>query len=147
MAPPHRISRFFAFTDSVHHGGMMCGGDGGTEGGIGAGGEVFCLRQFLASINDGGRHHLTAAIKPHSWLLSIQQSASGTTPSFNTRIFALYLSGNWSGAPTSQLGCLLNVSVGTSLTITTILLPTGSFTPQKIHILSWFCIYLAESAC
>jgi hypothetical protein len=54
----------------------MCGGGVGAEGGIGAGGEVFCLIQFLASINHGGRRHPTAAIRPHSWRRSIQQSAS-----------------------------------------------------------------------
>ena len=44
-------------------------------GGIGAGGEVFCLMQFLASINHGGRRGPTAATRPHSWCGSIQQSA------------------------------------------------------------------------
>ena len=35
----------------------------GTEGGIGAGGEVFCLMLFLALIAHGGCRHPSAAIK------------------------------------------------------------------------------------
>ena len=35
---------------------MMRVGGVGAEGGIGSGGEVFCLMQFLASIDHGGRH-------------------------------------------------------------------------------------------
>ena len=49
--------------NSEHHGGMMHGGGVGTEGGIGAGGEVFCLMQFLASIDHGGRRCPTAATR------------------------------------------------------------------------------------
>ncbi len=51
---------------------MMRGGGGGELGGLGPGEEVFCLMQFLASINHGGRRRPTAAMKPHSQLLSIQ---------------------------------------------------------------------------
>ena len=54
---------------------MRVGGIG-TEGGIGAGGEAFCSMQFLASINHDGRRHPTAAMRPHSRLLSIQQSTN-----------------------------------------------------------------------
>ncbi len=54
---------------------MMCVGGGDAEGGIGAGGEVFCLMQFLASINHGGRRCPAAAIRPHSQRKSKQQSA------------------------------------------------------------------------
>ncbi len=54
----------------------MCGGGGGTEGGMGAGGEVFCSMQFLASIDHGGRRCPMAAMKLHSGFLSIQQSAN-----------------------------------------------------------------------
>ncbi len=54
----------------------MRGGSEGAEGRIGAGGEVFCLMQFLALINHGGRHHPTAAMRPHSQRRSIQQSAN-----------------------------------------------------------------------
>jgi hypothetical protein len=43
---------------------------------MGAGGEVFCSMQFLALINHGGCRRPTAAMKPHSRLLSIQQSAN-----------------------------------------------------------------------
>jgi len=46
----------------------MRGGGGGELGGIGPGDEVFCSMQFLASIDNGGRRHLTAAMKPHSRL-------------------------------------------------------------------------------
>jgi hypothetical protein len=46
------------------------------EGGTGAGGEVFCLMQFLALIDHGSRCCPTAAMKPHSWVLSIQQPAN-----------------------------------------------------------------------
>ncbi len=52
-------------------------GSGGSElGGIGPGDEVFCSMRFLASIDHGGRRRPTAAMKPHSRLLSIQQSAN-----------------------------------------------------------------------
>jgi hypothetical protein len=55
---------------------MMHGGSGGAEGGMGEGGEGFCLMQFLALINHGGRGRPMAAMKPHSRLLCIQQSAN-----------------------------------------------------------------------
>jgi hypothetical protein len=54
----------------------MRGGGGGELGGIGPGDEVFCLMRFLASIDHGGRRRPTAAMKPHSRLLSIQQSTN-----------------------------------------------------------------------
>jgi hypothetical protein len=54
---------------------MRCGG-GGELGGIGPGDKVFCLMQFLALINHGGQRHPTATMKPHSRLLSIEQSAN-----------------------------------------------------------------------
>ena len=54
----------------------MRGGGGGAEGGMEEGGEVFCSMQFLASIDHGGRRRPMAAMKPQSWLLSIQQSAN-----------------------------------------------------------------------
>ena len=54
---------------------MGCGG-GGAEGGMGEGDGVFCSMRFLASIDHGNRGRLTAAMKPHSQLLRIQQSAN-----------------------------------------------------------------------
>jgi hypothetical protein len=48
----------------------------GTEGGIGVGGEVFCLMRFLTSIDYGGRRRPKAATRPHSRCGSIQQSAN-----------------------------------------------------------------------
>ncbi len=54
----------------------MRGGGVGAEGKIGAGGEVFCSMRFLASIDHGGRHCPTAAMRPHSRRRSIQQSAN-----------------------------------------------------------------------
>ncbi len=54
---------------------MRVGGVG-AEGGIGAGGEVFCSMQSLASIDHGGRHGPTATMRPYSRLLSIQQSTN-----------------------------------------------------------------------
>ena len=54
----------------------MRGGGGGKLGGIGPGDEVFCSMRFLASIDHGGRRLPTAAMKPHSRRLSIQQSAN-----------------------------------------------------------------------
>ena len=54
----------------------MRGGSGGELGGIGPGDEVFCSMRFLASIDHGGRRRPTAAMKPHSRLLSIQQSTN-----------------------------------------------------------------------
>jgi hypothetical protein len=62
--------------DLVHHGGMMRGGGGGELGGVGAGDKVFCSMRFLASIDHGGQRCPTTAMKPHSRLLSIQQSAN-----------------------------------------------------------------------
>jgi hypothetical protein len=61
---------------SEHHGGSCGGGGLGTEGGIRAGGEVFCSMRFLASIDHNGRRRPTAAMRPHSRLLSIQQSTN-----------------------------------------------------------------------
>ncbi len=57
---------------------MMRGGGGGEHGGIeiGPGDEVFRSMRFLVLIDHGGRRRPTAAMKPHSWLLSIQQSAN-----------------------------------------------------------------------
>ncbi len=54
----------------------MHGGGGGAEGGMGEGGEVFCSMRFLALINHGSQCCPTTAMKPHSRLLSIQQSAN-----------------------------------------------------------------------
>jgi hypothetical protein len=54
----------------------MRGGGVGAEGGIGAGGEVFCSMRFLASIDHGGRRRPTAAMRPHFRRRSIQQSAN-----------------------------------------------------------------------
>jgi len=55
---------------------MMRVGGVGTEGGKGAGGEVFCLMRFLAMIDHGGRRSSTAAMRPHSRRGSIHQSAN-----------------------------------------------------------------------
>jgi hypothetical protein len=54
----------------------MSGGGVGAEGGIGAGGEVFCSMRFLELINHGSRRRPKAAIRPHSRRRSIQQSAN-----------------------------------------------------------------------
>ncbi len=54
----------------------MHGSGGGEEGGMGEGGEVFCSMGFLALIDHVSRGRPTAAMKPHSWLLRIQQSAN-----------------------------------------------------------------------
>ena len=54
---------------------MRVGGIG-TEGGIGAGGEVFCSMRFLVSIDHGGRRRPTAAMVPHSRCRRIRQSAN-----------------------------------------------------------------------
>ncbi len=56
--------------------GMMHGGGGGAEGGMGARGEVFCLMQFCASIDHGSHHHPKATMRPYSWQQSIQHSAN-----------------------------------------------------------------------
>jgi len=50
---------------------MMCVGSVGAEGGIGAGGEVFCSMGFLPSIDHGGGRGPTAAMRPYSRLLLI----------------------------------------------------------------------------
>jgi hypothetical protein len=55
---------------------QMRGGGEGAEGEIGAGGEVFCSMQFLASIDHGGFHCPTAAMRPNFRRRSIQQSAN-----------------------------------------------------------------------
>jgi hypothetical protein len=72
----HGHDSFFESANLGHHGGMMRGGGVGAEGEIGAGGDVFCSMHFLASINHGGRHHPTAAMRPHSQRRSIQQLAN-----------------------------------------------------------------------
>jgi hypothetical protein len=51
---------------------MMRGSSGGAEEGIGAGGEVFCLMQFLALIDHGDCRCPMAAMRPYSWHRSIQ---------------------------------------------------------------------------
>ena len=51
-------------------------GSVGTEGGIRAGGQVFCSMQSLVTINHGGRRRPTADTRPHSQCGSIQQSAN-----------------------------------------------------------------------
>jgi hypothetical protein len=55
---------------------MKCGGGASKLGGIGPGDKVFCSMQFLASIDHGSQRHPTAAMKPHSRLMSIQQLAN-----------------------------------------------------------------------
>ncbi len=55
---------------------MMRVGGGAELGGIGPEDKVFRLMRFLASIDHGGRRRPTAAMKPHSRLLSIQQLAN-----------------------------------------------------------------------
>jgi hypothetical protein len=74
--PPRQIGRFFASTYSKHHSSSCGGGGVGTEGGIRAGGEVFCSMRFLASIDHDGRRRPTATMRPYSRLLSIQQSTN-----------------------------------------------------------------------
>jgi hypothetical protein len=54
----------------------MLGGGGGELGGIGPRDKVSYTMRFRASINDGGHHHRTTAMGPHSRLLSIQQSSN-----------------------------------------------------------------------
>ena len=54
----------------------MCGGSGGKLGGIGPGEEVSYMMQFCALSNNGGHCYRAAAMEPHSWFLSIQQSAN-----------------------------------------------------------------------
>ncbi len=55
---------------------MTRGGGGGKLGEIGPGDEVFCLMQFLLLIDHVGQCLPTAAMKPHSRRLSIQQSVN-----------------------------------------------------------------------
>ena len=55
---------------------MIRGGGVGTEGGIGAGGEVFCTMRFLASIDHGSQCRPKATIRSHSRCGSMQQSAN-----------------------------------------------------------------------
>jgi len=54
----------------------MCGGCVGADGRIRSGGETFCSTRFLASIDHGGRHHPTAAMRPHSRRESMIKSAN-----------------------------------------------------------------------
>jgi hypothetical protein len=55
---------------------MMRGGVGGKIGGKGTGGDNSYNTQVRTSINYGGHRHPMATMGPHSWLLSIQQSAN-----------------------------------------------------------------------
>ncbi len=54
----------------------MRGGNGSKLGGRGTGGDDSYNRQVHTLINHGRRHRPMAAMGPHSWLLSIQQSAN-----------------------------------------------------------------------
>ncbi len=54
----------------------MRGGGGGKIGGRGTGGDDSYNRQVRTLIDHGGRSHPMATMGPHSWLLSIQQSAN-----------------------------------------------------------------------
>ncbi len=54
----------------------MRGSGGGELGVVGPGDEVFCSMQFLALIDHGSHRRPTTAMKPHSRLFSIQQSAN-----------------------------------------------------------------------
>jgi len=74
--PPCRMGRCAVSANLVHHGGMMRCGSGVKEGGIGAGGDYSHRMQTRALMNDGGSHRPTVATRPHSRLLSIQQSTN-----------------------------------------------------------------------
>jgi hypothetical protein len=54
----------------------MHGGGGSKTGGIRLGDEFFYMMGLHASINHGGCRCPMATMGPHSWLLSIQQSAN-----------------------------------------------------------------------
>jgi hypothetical protein len=55
-------------------GRMMCGSGGGNMGGRGVGGDNSYNTQINTSIDDSGCHRPMAAVRPHSTLLSTQQS-------------------------------------------------------------------------
>jgi hypothetical protein len=75
---------------------MRVGGVG-TECRIGAGGEVFCLMRFLASIEHYRCRHPTAAMRPYSRRGSIQESADilgNRFVSFKLEK-SIFISNNW----------------------------------------------------
>jgi hypothetical protein len=55
---------------------MMRGSYGGKKGGRGAEGDDSYNRQICTLIDQGGHRCPMATMGPHSWLLSIQQSAN-----------------------------------------------------------------------
>ncbi len=74
--PLRQIGCYAALFGKGHCGGMMHGGGGGKIGGRGTGGDDSFNRQVHTLIDHGGRRHPMAAMRPHSRLLSIQQSAN-----------------------------------------------------------------------
>ncbi len=74
--PLCHIGCYAALYGKGHCGGMIHGGGGGKIGGRGTGGDDSYNRQVRTLINHGGRRCHMAAMGPHSWLLSIQQSAN-----------------------------------------------------------------------
>jgi hypothetical protein len=76
--PPHRIGRYAASSEQVHHGGMMHGNSGEKIGGRGAGGDIFYNRRIYTTIYHGVRHRPTAIMGPHSRLLSIHAISEHT---------------------------------------------------------------------
>jgi hypothetical protein len=54
------------------HGVIIHGGSGGKIGGRGVGGDNSYNRGIHTSVNHGSCHHPTAAMGPHSQILSIQ---------------------------------------------------------------------------
>ncbi len=72
----HQIGCYAASSGKGHWGGMMHDGGGSEIGGRGTGCDNSYNRQVRTLINHGGRRCPIAAMGPHSWLLSIQQSTN-----------------------------------------------------------------------
>ncbi len=70
------IGCYASLSGKGHYGGMMHGDSGSKIEGRGTGGGNCYNRQICTLINHGNCWHPVAAMGPHSWLLSIQQSAN-----------------------------------------------------------------------
>ena len=85
---------------------MMHGSGGGKIEGIGPVDEVFYTMQFCQSIDDGGHRHRMTTLGPHSWLLSIQQSANILVPHKSQKlIYKIYIFAQLSKLELVQIIC------------------------------------------
>ena len=84
----------------------MHGSGGGKIEGIGPVDEVFYTMRFCQSIDDGGHRHRMTTLGPHSWLLSMQQSANILVPHKSQKlIYKIYIFAQLSKLELVQIIC------------------------------------------